>query len=133
MPRDPHGIVLQHDPVQDIGLSDEVRHKGVLRLIVDIRGRADLLDHAPVHDYDSVGHGHPHLNVYENIAFGMRLKGRGEKEIKGTVQEMLAMVNLTGYAHRGVGQLSGGQRPPAKSFPGDTTVNPGGLQYNYTG
>ncbi len=52
----------------------------------------------------------PHLNVYENIAFGMRLKGRGEKEIKGTVQEMLAMVNLTGYAHRGVGQLSGGQQ-----------------------
>ena len=52
----------------------------------------------------------PHLNVYENIAFGMRLKGRGEKEIKQTVHEMLAMVNLTGYARRGIGQLSGGQQ-----------------------
>ncbi|SOY27958.1 Spermidine/putrescine import ATP-binding protein PotA [Acetatifactor muris] len=52
----------------------------------------------------------PHLNVYENIAFGMRLKGRSEKEIKQTVHEMLAMVNLTGYAHRGIGQLSGGQQ-----------------------
>ena len=52
----------------------------------------------------------PHLNVYENIAFGMRLKGRGEKEIKQTVHEMLARVNLTGYAHRGISQLSGGQQ-----------------------
>ena len=52
----------------------------------------------------------PHLNVYENIAFGMRLKGRSEKEIKQTVHEMLAKVNLTGYSHRGIGQLSGGQQ-----------------------
>ena len=52
----------------------------------------------------------PHLNVYENIAFGMRLKGCSEKEIKQTVHEMLAKVNLTGYAHRGIGQLSGGQQ-----------------------
>ncbi len=52
----------------------------------------------------------PHLNVYDNIAFGMRLKGKPEKEVKKTVHEMLAMVNLTGYAHRGVGQLSGGQQ-----------------------
>ena len=52
----------------------------------------------------------PHLTVYENIAFGMRLKGRSEKEIKQTVHEMLAKVNLTGYAHRGIGQLSGGQQ-----------------------
>ncbi len=40
----------------------------------------------------------------------MRLKGRSEKEIKQTVHEMLAKVNLTGYAHRGIGQLSGGQQ-----------------------
>ncbi len=52
----------------------------------------------------------PHLNVYENIAFGMRLKNRSEKEIKRTVHDMLAKVNLTGYAHRGIGQLSGGQQ-----------------------
>lgn len=52
----------------------------------------------------------PHLNVYDNIAFGMRLKKKSEKEVKETVHEMLAMVNLTGFAHRGVGQLSGGQQ-----------------------
>ena len=52
----------------------------------------------------------PHLNVYDNIAFGMRLKRIDEKKIKETVHRMLAMVNLTGYAHRGVGQLSGGQQ-----------------------
>lgn len=52
----------------------------------------------------------PHLNVYDNIAFGMRLKNRGEDEIKQTVHKMLAMVNLTGYSHRGIGQLSGGQQ-----------------------
>ena len=50
----------------------------------------------------------PHLNVYENIAFGMRLKGKKEDEIQKTVTEMLHMVNLNGMAHRGVGQLSGG-------------------------
>ncbi len=52
----------------------------------------------------------PHLNVYDNIAFGMRLKKKNEKEVKKTVHEMLGMVNLTGYSHRGVGQLSGGQQ-----------------------
>ncbi len=52
----------------------------------------------------------PHLNVYDNIAFGMRLKKKSEKEVKETVHAMLALVNLKGYAHRGVSQLSGGQQ-----------------------
>ena len=52
----------------------------------------------------------PHLNVYDNIAFGMRLKGKSEGEVKDTVHKMLALVNLSGYAHRGIGQLSGGQQ-----------------------
>ena len=52
----------------------------------------------------------PHLNVYDNIAFGMRLKKKSEAEIKKTVNDMLHMVNLNGMAHRGVGQLSGGQQ-----------------------
>ncbi len=52
----------------------------------------------------------PHLNVYDNIAFGMRLKKKSESEIKSFVTEMLHMVNLNGMAHRGVGQLSGGQQ-----------------------
>ena len=52
----------------------------------------------------------PHRNVYDNIAFGMRLKGKSERQVKETVHEMLGMVNLSGYAHRGVSQLSGGQQ-----------------------
>lgn len=52
----------------------------------------------------------PHLNVYDNIAFGMRLKKKSEDEIKNTVTDMLHMVNLNGMSHRAVGQLSGGQQ-----------------------
>ena len=42
----------------------------------------------------------PHLNVYENIAFGLRVKKRPEKEIKEKVAEMLRLVNLTGLEKR---------------------------------
>ncbi len=52
----------------------------------------------------------PHLNVYENVAFGLRLKKRPEDEIKEKVQEMLAMVNLKGFERRRVTTLSGGQQ-----------------------
>lgn len=52
----------------------------------------------------------PHLNVYENVAFGLRLKKLPEAEIKTRVQEMLAMVNLKGFEHRHVTTLSGGQQ-----------------------
>ena len=52
----------------------------------------------------------PHLNVYENIAFGLRLKKLPDREIASRVGEMLEMVNLRGFEKRGVGQLSGGQQ-----------------------
>ena len=52
----------------------------------------------------------PHLNVYENIAFGMRIQKKSEKEIKETVKEMLKMVNLVDFANRNVNSLSGGQQ-----------------------
>ncbi len=52
----------------------------------------------------------PHLNVYENVAFGMRVHGKSESKIQSTVKEMLALVNLTGFARRNVNQLSGGQQ-----------------------
>ena len=52
----------------------------------------------------------PHLNVYENIAFGLRLQKLPETEIKSRVQEMLALVNLKGFEHRKVTTLSGGQQ-----------------------
>ena len=52
----------------------------------------------------------PHLNVYENIAFGLRIKKLPEKEIKEKVAEMLRLVNLTGLEKRNIDTLSGGQQ-----------------------
>ena len=52
----------------------------------------------------------PHLNVYENIAFGLRLQKKSDKEIKETVTEMLALVNLKGFERRNISSLSGGQQ-----------------------
>ncbi|MDE6679639.1 MAG: ABC transporter ATP-binding protein [Ruminococcus sp.] len=52
----------------------------------------------------------PHLNVYENIAFGLRVKKVPEKEIVRRVGEMLEMVNLMGFEKRSVNRLSGGQQ-----------------------
>ena len=52
----------------------------------------------------------PHLNVYENIAFPLRLKKVKEDEIKTRVGEMLAMVALTGFENKSVSTLSGGQQ-----------------------
>ena len=51
-----------------------------------------------------------HLNVYENIAFGMRIQKKSENEIRNTVKEMLKMVNLSDFANRNVNSLSGGQQ-----------------------
>ena len=52
----------------------------------------------------------PHLNVYENVAFGLRIKKLPEKQIKETVEEMLALVNLKGFNKRNINSLSGGQQ-----------------------
>ncbi len=52
----------------------------------------------------------PHLNVYENIAFGLRLKKTPDAEVHKRVLEMLEMVNLTGYGAKRVDFLSGGQQ-----------------------
>ena len=52
----------------------------------------------------------PHLNVYENVAFGLRVKKLKEDEIKQTVTEMLHLVNLEGFEKRSVSTLSGGQQ-----------------------
>ncbi len=52
----------------------------------------------------------PHLNVYENVAFGLRVKGAPKQEIAQKVQEMLKLVNLEGYEKRKVTNLSGGQQ-----------------------
>ena len=52
----------------------------------------------------------PHLNVFENIAFGLRVKKMPKAEIKEKVQEMLALVNLSGFEKRSIDTLSGGQQ-----------------------
>ncbi|MDD4124331.1 MAG: ABC transporter ATP-binding protein [Eubacteriales bacterium] len=52
----------------------------------------------------------PHLNVFENVAFGLRILKKPEKEIKQTVNEMLTLVNLSGFSTRNVSSLSGGQQ-----------------------
>ncbi len=52
----------------------------------------------------------PHLNVFENVAFGLRIKKVKEAEIKERVLEALKFVNLTGYEYREISEMSGGQR-----------------------
>ncbi|MER2027724.1 MAG: ABC transporter ATP-binding protein [Solibacillus sp.] len=52
----------------------------------------------------------PHLNVFENVAFGLRIKKVKEAEVKERVQEALKFVNLAGYGSREISEMSGGQR-----------------------
>ena len=52
----------------------------------------------------------PHLDVAENIAFGLRLKGLPRPEIAGRVRDALALVGLSGYERRRIAHLSGGQQ-----------------------
>lgn len=52
----------------------------------------------------------PHLNVYENIAFGLHIKKLDKKTIAAKVGHMLDLVNLTGYEKRSITSLSGGQQ-----------------------
>ena len=52
----------------------------------------------------------PHLNVYDNIAFGLRIAKVKESEIAERVAEMLKLVNLKGFEKKNVNLLSGGQQ-----------------------
>lgn len=52
----------------------------------------------------------PHLNVYENIAFGLKNQKKSKDEIAKTVSEMLNLVNLNGFEKRNINSLSGGQQ-----------------------
>ena len=52
----------------------------------------------------------PHYNVFENIAFGLRLRKIPEAEIRSRVKDMLHFVNLEGFEKRNVSKLSGGQQ-----------------------
>lgn len=52
----------------------------------------------------------PHLNVFENVAFGLRIKKLKKDVIAKKVQEALSFVNLAGYEQRAINEMSGGQR-----------------------
>ena len=52
----------------------------------------------------------PHLNVFDNVAFGLQLKKMPKDEIHSRVTDMLATVGLKGYEHRKIHNLSGGQQ-----------------------
>ena len=52
----------------------------------------------------------PHLNVYENVEFGLKVAKVPEKERRASVKEMLKLVGLSGYDKRHINQLSGGQQ-----------------------
>ena len=52
----------------------------------------------------------PHLNVFNNVAFGLKLKKEAPETIKKKVRQALKMANLTGYEERKVDTLSGGQQ-----------------------
>lgn len=52
----------------------------------------------------------PHLNVYDNIAFGLKLKKLPQSEMTKRVKDALKMVSMTGYEYRDVDSLSGGQQ-----------------------
>ena len=52
----------------------------------------------------------PHMNVYDNIAFGLRINKTGEDIIAHKVNRMLSLVNLEGFEKRNVTKLSGGQQ-----------------------
>ena len=52
----------------------------------------------------------PHKTVYENVAFGLKMRKKPKKEIRDRVRAFLEMVNLSGFEDRYPGQLSGGQK-----------------------
>ena len=52
----------------------------------------------------------PHMNVYDNVAFGLEIKKTDKKIIKEEVKKALEMVNLSGFEKREVSQMSGGQK-----------------------
>lgn len=52
----------------------------------------------------------PHMNIFDNIAFGLKLKKLPKDEIKNKVEEMLSLVALRGFEKRSVDSLSGGQQ-----------------------
>jgi spermidine/putrescine transport system ATP-binding protein len=81
----------------------------------DVRWEGRSLSGVPVHrrnfglmfqDYALF----PHLNVFENVAFGLRMQHWPENQIKLRVAEVLGQVNMSAFEKRGVRELSGGEQ-----------------------
>lgn len=51
----------------------------------------------------------PHMDVYKNIAYGLKMKGTSKGEIRKSVERVLELVQLPGFGTRKVSQLSGGR------------------------
>jgi ABC-type Fe3+/spermidine/putrescine transport system ATPase subunit len=51
----------------------------------------------------------PHLNVFENIAFGLKMKGDSKQQIVSRVGQMLEITGLEGFEKRSIDELSGGE------------------------
>jgi iron(III) transport system ATP-binding protein len=52
----------------------------------------------------------PHLSIFENVAYGLKVHGLGKKEIERAVEEVLELVGLSGYEHQFPHQISGGEQ-----------------------
>jgi ABC-type Fe3+/spermidine/putrescine transport system ATPase subunit len=52
----------------------------------------------------------PHLDVHDNVAFGLRMKGWAPEAVQRRVDEVLQLVNLSGFEHRSISHLSGGEQ-----------------------
>ncbi|MGX6993609.1 spermidine/putrescine ABC transporter ATP-binding protein [Vagococcus penaei] len=52
----------------------------------------------------------PHMNVFDNVAFGLKIKKMSKLDIEKKVYETLRMVQLSGFEERGISEMSGGQR-----------------------
>lgn len=52
----------------------------------------------------------PHMNIFDNVAFGLKIKKLPKAEIEKKVKKILSLVNLSGYEKRSIDSLSGGQQ-----------------------
>jgi len=79
-----------------------------------VLGGRDVTYTAPYHrDVNTVFQSYalfPHLDVYENVAFGLRRRKVAKTEVRAKVGDILEIVDLPGYEKRRVNQLSGGQQ-----------------------
>lgn len=91
----------------------------ILGIIMPVRGEVLLNGNSILHlPIEGRGIGYlpqdyglfPHLNVVENVAYGLRVRGVPKNERHKVAQEMLQLVNIEGLDNRKISEISGGQR-----------------------